>query len=213
MFGEHELKTQFIKIADKKIHLLEEKGGIIRYRRENVEKLIKNSREKLKVLPSPAIGYGVRLLMVKFKEPVVIPPQDSITGFVEAPVEIDVKVGDLSIDHFIVGKEKYALYGTLEAGVICRYHVSFFYTEEPESIGVAKLIVSNPSPEWKSLERVVIPIRGTSMYYESTKAYYPLLVVTIKNHNPEVNNTGKPPKEGLSAVGEGLSLPNFLMRW
>ncbi|WP_087035969.1 DUF432 domain-containing protein [Thermococcus litoralis] len=213
MFGEHELKTQFIRIADKKIHLLEEKGGIIRYRRENVEKLIKNSGEKLKVLPSPALGYGVRLLMVKFKEPVVIPPQDSITGFVEAPVEIDVKVGDLTIDHFIVGKEKYALYGTLEAGVICRYHVSSFYTEEPESIGVAKLIVSNPSPEWKSLERVVIPIRGTSMYYESTKAYYPLLVVTIKNHNPEVNNTGKAPKEGLNAVGEGLSLPNFLMRW
>jgi hypothetical protein len=213
MFGEHELKTQFIKIADKKIHLLEEKGGIIRYRRENVEKLIKNSGEKLKVLPSPALGYGVRLLMVKFKEPVVIPPQDSITGFVEAPVEIDVKVGDLTIDHFIVGKEKYALYGTLEAGVICRYHVSSFYTEEPESIGVAKLIVSNPSPEWKSLERVVIPIRGTSMYYESTKAYYPLLVVTIKNHNPEVNNTGKAPKEELNVVGEGLSLPNFLMRW
>lgn len=213
MFGEYELKTQFIKVGDKKIHLLEEKEGVIRYRRDDVEKLIKNNGEKLKVLPSPALGYGVRLLIVRFREPVVIPPQDSITGFVEAPVEIDVKVGDLTIDHFIVGKEKYALYGTLEAGVICRYHVSSFYTEEPESIGMAKLIVSNPSPEWKSLERVVIPIRGTSMYYESTKAYYPLLVVTIKNHNPEVNNTGKPPKEGLSAVGEGLSLPNFLMRW
>ncbi|WP_175060190.1 DUF432 domain-containing protein [Thermococcus sp. 2319x1] len=213
MFGEHELKTQFIRIADKKIHLLEEKGDIIRYRRENVEKLIKNSGEKLKVLPSPALGYGVRLLMVKFKELVVIPPQDSITGFVEAPVEIDVKVGGLTIDHFIAGKEKYALYGTLEAGVICRYHVSPFYMEEPNSIGVAKLIVSNPSPEWKSLERVVIPIRGTSMYYEGTKAYYPLLVVTIKNGIPEVNNTGRPPKDGLRAVGEGLSLPNFLVRW
>jgi hypothetical protein len=213
MFGEYELKTQFIKVGDKKIHLLEEKEGVIRYRRDDVEKLIKNNGEKLKVLPSPALGYGVRLLMVRFREPVVIPPQDSITGFVEAPVEIDVKVGDLTIDHFIVGKEKYALYGTLEAGVICRYHVSSFYTEEPESIGVAKLIVSNPSPEWKSLERVVIPIRGTSMYYESTKAYYPLLVVTIKNHNPEVNNTGKAPKEELNVVGEGLSLPNFLMRW
>jgi hypothetical protein len=213
MFGEHELKTQFIKIADKKIHLLEDKGGILRYRREDFEAIIKNNGEKLRVLPSPALGYGVRLLMIKFREPLVIPPQDSITGFVEAPVEVDVKVGDLTVDHFIVGKEKYALYGAIEAGVICRYQVSSFYTEEPNSIGVAKLIVSNPSPEWKSLERVVIPIRGTSMYYESAKAYYPLLVVTIKNHNPEVNNTGRPPKEGLSAIGEGLSLPNFRMRW
>lgn len=51
------------------------------------------------------------------------------------------------------------------------------------------------------------------MYYENTKAYYPLLLVTLKNHSPEVNNTGRPPKEGLNAVGKGLSLPNFLMRW
>lgn len=213
MFGEYELKTQFIKIANKKIHLLEDKEGIIRYKRDEVEKIIKANGEKLEILPSPAVGYGVRLLMVRFKEPVVIPPRDSLVGFIEAPVEIDVKVGELSIDHFIVGREKYALYGTLEAGVICRYHVSSFYTVEPESIGVAKLIVSNPSSEWKSLERVVIPIRGTSMYYEKEKAYYPLLIVTIKNHNPEVNNTGRTPKEGLSVVGEGLSLPNFLMRW
>ncbi|MBP1911453.1 DUF432 domain-containing protein [Thermococcus stetteri] len=213
MFGEHELKTHFIKIGDKKIHLLEEKNDMVRYRRDDREVLIKNKGEKLKILPAPPIGYGVRLLMIKFREPVVVPPRDAIGGFVEAPVEIDVKVGELSIDHFIVGREKYALYGTLEAGVICRYHVSPFHTEEPGSIGVAKLVVSNPSPEWKSLERVVIPIRGTSMYYEGTKAYYPLLVVTIKDHAPEVNNTGRALKEGLEAVGEGLSLPNFLMRW
>lgn len=213
MFGEHELRTQFIKIGDKKIHLLEDKGNIVRYRRDEVERLIKKGEDKLRVLPAPPLGYGVRLLMIKFKEPLVIPPRDSMTGFVEAPVEIDVKVGELTIDHFILGKEKYALYGAIEAGVICRYHVSPFYVEEPNSIGVAKLIVSNPSSEWKSLERVVVPIWRTTMYYTPERAYYPLLVVAIKDQIPEVNNTGRPPKEGLSAVGEGLSLPNFLMRW
>ncbi|HII67925.1 MAG TPA: DUF432 domain-containing protein [Thermococcaceae archaeon] len=213
MFGEHELKTQFIKIGDRKIHLLEESESLVRYRRDEVEKIIKSNGEKLKVLPAPATGYGVRLLMVKFKEPLIVPSHDSLAGFIEAPIEIDVKVGGLSVDHFIVGREKYALYGALEAGVICRYHVSPFYLKEPDSIGEAKLIVSNPSPEWKSLERVIIPIWKTSMYYEGTKVYYPLLIVTMKNQAPEVNNTGRAPKEGLNAVGEGLSLPNFLMRW
>ncbi len=97
--------------------------------------------------------------MIKFREPpLVIPPKDAIAGFVEAPpVEVDVKIGDLTIDHFILGREKYALYGAIEAGVICRYHVSPFYTEEPEAIGgVAKLIVSNPSPPSGS------PSRGLS---------------------------------------------------
>lgn len=87
------------------------------------------------------MGYGVKLLMIKFRDPLVIPPKDAVAGFVEAPIEVDVKIGDLTIDHFILGKEKYALYGAIEAGVICRYQVSPFYTEEPESIGVAKLIV------------------------------------------------------------------------
>jgi len=189
MFGEHELKTQFIKVGDKKIHLLEERESLVRYKRDDVERIIKNNREKLKVLPAPATGYGVKLLMVKFKDPLVVPPRDSLVGFIEAPVEIDVKVGELTIDHFMVGREKYALYGTLEAGVICRYHVSPFYAKEPDSTGAAKLIVSNPSPEWKYLERVVIPIRKTSMYYEEARAYYPLLIVTIKDNNSEVNNT------------------------
>ncbi|AJC72309.1 hypothetical protein X802_09270 [Thermococcus guaymasensis DSM 11113] len=213
MFGAHELKTQFIKVGGKKIHLIEESENLVRYRRDEVERIIKNNGEKLKILPAPATGYGVRLLMIKFKEPLVVPPQDSLTGFIEAPIEIDVKIGELTIDHFIVGKEKYALYGTLEAGVICRYHISPFYAEEPDSLGVAKLTVSNPSLEWESLERVVIPIWKTPMYYESSRAYYPLLIVTIRDNVPYVNNTGKPPKDGLNAVGEVLSLPNFLMRW
>lgn len=213
MFGEHELKIQFIKVGDKEIHLVEDIESLVRYRRDEVERIIKNNGEKLKVFPTPAFGYGVGVLMIKFNEPLVVPPNDSLTGFIEAPVEIDVKVGELSIDHFILGREKYALYGTLEAGVICRYHVSPFYTKEPDSIGVAKLTVSNPSPGWKSLERIVIPIKGTTMYYESTRAYYPLLIVTIKDQIPEVNNTGEAPKDGLNAVGERLPLPNFLMRW
>ncbi len=80
MFGEHELRTQFIKIADKKIHLLEDKGGIVRYRRDDFEVIIKNNGEKLKVLPAPALGYGgVKLLMIKFRDPpLVIPPQKTL---------------------------------------------------------------------------------------------------------------------------------------
>ena len=213
MFGEHELKTQFIKVGGKKIHLLEEKGGIVRYRRDDVERLIKANDEPLKIRPASAIGYGVNLLMIKFEEPITVSPGDSLTGFAEAPIEVVAEIGGVEIDRFILGREKYALYGAIEAGVICRYHVSPFYLEEPEAIGVAKLLLSNPSNEWKSLEKVVLPIKNTPMYYTEKKAYYPLLVVILKNHIPEVNNTGKPPKEGLNIVGNQLSLPNFLMRW
>ncbi len=214
MFGEHELKTRFIKIGDTKIHLLEDSPGLVRYRREDVEKLIKiKDGEKLNVLPAPAIGYGVRLLMVKFREPLVVPPKDSLPGFVDAPVEVEVKVGGTPVDRFQVSREKYALYGTIEAGAIARYHVGSFRTNEPDSMGVLKMIISNPSGEWKNLGKLVVPIWNSAMYYTQERAYYPLIIVTLKNHVPEVNNTGKAPKDGLTPVGPGDALPNFLMRW
>ncbi|ASI99941.1 DUF432 domain-containing protein [Thermococcus celer] len=213
MFGEHGLRTRFIKIGDKRIHLLEEKGDIVRYRRDDTELLIKKSDNKLGIFPAPAVGYGVKFLMIKFKAPVVVPPRDSLTGFVEAPIEVDVRLGGKSVDHFIVGREKYALYGTIEAGLIARYHLSPFYLEEPDSLGVVGLILTNPSDDWKSLDRIVFPITNSTMYYSGDRGYYPLLIVTMKNHIPEVNNTGKPPREGLNAVGDAGSLPNFLMRW
>ncbi|NJE09203.1 DUF432 domain-containing protein [Thermococcus sp. M39] len=212
MFGEYELRTRFIKVFDKKIHLTEETDEIVVYRRDEIKRIIKKA-DRLKILPSPAIGYGVKLLMVKLNEPIAVPPKDAISGYIEVPIEVDVKVGDLTIDHFILGKEKYALYGTVDVGVITRYHKSKFYVKEPDSVGIAKVIISNPSKEWKLIERIVFPIKDSVMFYTKDKAYYPLLIVTLKTAVPEVNNTGKPPKDGLIPTREALSLPNFLMRW
>ncbi len=213
MFGDHRLKTQFIKIADQKIHLVEDKMGFVRYRRGNIERLIKGVDEVLKLLPAPAVGYGVPLLMVKLKEEVVVPPRDSISGFLDVPVEIKAEVGNLPIDRFLIGREKYALYGPIENGVITRYQVRPFYLNEPDSVGIAKVILSNPTGKWKSLEWIVFPIKGSTMYYDENRAYYPLILVTLKYHSPEVNNTGKAPREGLDMAGSGKPLPNFPMRW
>lgn len=212
MFGDIELKAQRFLVGNYQIEL-EEKGDIIIYKRDEVRRIIKKGEETPRILPSPAVGYGVDLMMLKLKEPIVVPPKNVLTGFVEAPIEVDIKVGELIIDHFNIGREKYALYGTVDVGVITRYHVSDFHLEEPKALGTAKIIVSNPSKDWKMLERIVFPIKNSVMFYSNDKAYYPLLVVTIKNNILEVNNTGKPPKEGLNATMELLALPNFLMRW
>ncbi len=212
MFGEYELKTRFIRVFDKKIHITEETNDIVVYRRDDVKRIIKKSG-KLKILPSPAIGYGVKLLMIRFDEPIAIPPRDAISGYAEAPIEVDIKIGKLIIDHFILGQEKYALYGTVDVGVITRYYRSPFYLKEPESAGVVKIIISNPSKEWKMVDRIVFPIKDSVMFYTAEKAYYPLLAVTLKANVQEVNNTGKPPKENLIPTKEALSLPNFMMRW
>ncbi len=212
MFGEHELKTQFIKIADKKIHLVERPGDTVLYRRDDVRVLIKKGNGGLWVLPAPAEGYGVDFLMIKLTEKMAIPPKERVTGYLSAPIDISVRSGNAEIDRFVVGREKYALYGRITSGVITRYHASEFHPEVPEATGVVKLVINNPTEKWKLVERVVIPIKGSTMFYSKERAYYPLVVLTTKEPY-EVNNTGNPPDGTLTATHRAEPVPNFRMRW
>jgi len=214
MFGEHELKTQFIKVAGKKIHLVEEKPGIFKYRRDDVEVLFKGDDNKLLITPSPASGYGVKLLMIDFGERIVVPPQEELEFFLSAPVEVDVRLGDAVIDHFDVCREKYALYGTPEVGAIARYWRSAPGISEPEdAIGIVRLRIVNSSKKWRELDHVVIYLKDSVMYYSEERAYYPLIIVDFKTGIPEINNTGEAPVDGVRPTKEPLPLPNFVMRW
>ena len=211
MFGEHRLRTQFIHVGDSKIHVLENPDETFTYRRDGVVVKIVEGKE-LSILPAPAEGYGVGFLMVKLSEKLLIPPGEVVHGYLRAPVDVVVIVGNTPIDRFVVGREKYALYGEQTVGVIARYHVSEFYGEEPESLGVVKLIIRNPTREWRLVERVVIPIKNSVMFYSKEKAYYPVVILTTKEPY-EVNNTGNPPDGRLMATPGTATIPNFRMRW
>ncbi|ASJ15465.1 DUF432 domain-containing protein [Thermococcus radiotolerans] len=212
MFGEHELKTQFIKIIDKKIHLVESSEDTVLYRRDDVSVLIKRGGENLLVLPAPAEGYGVKFLMIKLSERIAVPPGEKLTGYLSAPIDISVRSGNIEIDRFVVGREKYALYGEKTIGVIARYHVSDFHEKIPDSPGIVKLIINNPTESWKLVEKIVFPIRNSVMFYSEDRAYYPLIILTTKEIY-EVNNTGNPPDGTLKPTHEAEPLPNFRMRW
>ncbi|AEH24927.1 DUF432 domain-containing protein [Pyrococcus yayanosii] len=209
MFGEHELREGSIELPGETI-MLEKEGEFYRYRRGDVERIIVGG-EVLRILPAPAVGYGVKLLMIRLAEPLAVPPGGNVEGFLSAPVEVEVKVENLSIDRFSISREKYALYGTLEAGVIARYYKSRFWREEPPDPGVVKLKVINPSNDWRLLERVVFPLSGP-MFYSREKAYYPLITVSLKK-DVEVVNTGKAPLPGLKAASEERHQLKFMMRW
>jgi len=211
IFGRHRLRTQFIHINERKIHILELGDGRFLYRRDDVTVLLHGARY-LEVLPAPGEGYGVKFLMVRLSERLAIPPGETVQGHLSAPIDVLVKVGDTVIDRFIVGREKYALYGEHTIGVVSRYHVAEFRTREPDSLGVLKLVIRNPTQEWKLVERVVIPIRNSVMFYSDEKAYYPLVILTTREPY-EVNNTGNPPDGRLKPTHRAEPLPNFRMRW
>ena len=213
MFGEYKLRTQFIKIGDVKIHIVDEGGDLFRYRRGDVSVLLKRGEGKFEVVPAPAEGYGVKILLIDFEDRILIPPKEEVGFYLSAPVEAEVRLGETVIDRFHVSREKYALYGTPEVGAIARYWTSKVYPSEPDSTCVLRVSVINGTAKWREMDHIVVYIRDSVMFYSGERAYYPLVMVEFKSDVPEVNNTGKPPKEGLKPSKEPLPLPNFLMRW
>ncbi|WP_297418135.1 DUF432 domain-containing protein [Thermococcus sp.] len=213
MFGEYQLRTQFVKVGDTKIHMLEETEELIKYRRDNVRVILKKSRGGFRIVPAPAEGYGVKLLLIDFEERIMIPPRETLYFYLTAPIEAEVLLGDTVVDRFQISCEKYALYGTPEIGAIARYWRSGVYASEPESPGLIRIMITNKTNKWMEMDHVVVYIAGTVMFYSYYRAYYPLVKVEFKSDVPEVNNTGEPPREGLTPSKKPLPLPNFLMRW
>ena len=216
MFGDYELRTQFIKLGDVKIHLVEEKDGLFRYRRGDVTVVFKKESGRLSIVPAPAEGYGVRILYIDLDGRVLLPPGEEMEFYLTAPVEAVVTVGGAVVDRFNLSREKYALYGTPEVGAIARYWRSEIHKREPESIGIIKVRTVNKTNEWAELDHIVVYIKDSVMFYSSEKAYYPLVIAEFRESLKgiaEINNTGKPPVDGVNPTREELPLPNFVMRW
>ena len=210
-FGTHGLDGEMsITVGNRTINLRKSGEGYGYEREDRRVSLV--DAESLEILPYPAIGYGVRFLMLRLRADLVVPPGDSLTGYLSAPVDVSVRVGDVEIDRFTVCREKYALYGKDNVGVITRYWVTSFSRDEPEPLGAMKVVVRNPTERWGRLDRIVVPIANSPMFYSPDRAYYPLVIVTLREF-PEVNNTGNPPDGTLKRAGEDRIIPNFLMRW
>ncbi|ASJ17309.1 hypothetical protein A3L04_09630 [Thermococcus chitonophagus] len=207
MFGKTKLIEGEISVGAQKISI-RKMGTWFEYVRGDVRKLV--AGDEIAIYPAPAKGYGVKLMMVRLEEELIVPPNIGVEGFFSVPIEVSVKAGDVEVDRFSIGKEKYALYGTLERGVIVRYSRSRI-KEKPEGIGVMKVKIVNKGPSWGKIERIVFPLLDI-MYYTKERAFYPLIEVVI-NRGIEVINTGKPPLKNLSAVGDELKKLSFKMRW
>ncbi|MFA4640390.1 DUF432 domain-containing protein [Pyrococcus kukulkanii] len=206
MFGKIKLAQGSISIGDQKIEIKRLREWF-EYLRGDVRRKIVG--DTLQILPAPAKGYGVKLMMVRLEEDIVIAPGNRVEGFLTVPIEVSVRAGEVEVDRFPLGGEKYALYGTLERGVIVRYSRGSIQ-EKPNGIGVLKVKLINRGTSWGRVDRIVFPLLDV-MYYTKDRAFYPLVEVIV-DKDIEVVNTGEPPMDGLSVVGE-LKKLSFKMRW
>ncbi|CAB50531.1 DUF432 domain-containing protein [Pyrococcus abyssi] len=207
MFGKVKLRDNMdISLGGKTISISRVEDYYV-YLRDEVERVIVG--DEISILPEPARGYGVKLMMIRLESPIAIAPGKVLRGFIEVPIDVSVRTGSSEIDRFGIGREKYALYGTLENGVIVRY-VRAKLESNPRGVGNLKLIVLNNGNNWGFIDRVVFPMMNI-MYYSSDMAFYPTIRVEIEE-DINVVNTGEAPLPNLYSTGEEKSL-RFKMRW
>ena len=163
-----------------------------------VEKVIASDRTlKLGIFPIAPVHTPEKVadsVMLKLITPLVLDPQSQVVAYLTMPIEIGVVRSDTSevniIDVFSVGLQYYAIYGTPENGLLCRYHLTRISSDMPKAAlhqeAVLKVHFMNHTRKVITINRIVFLVAGTNFYVRGAEAYYNDLDMVV---NDKLSNT------------------------
>ncbi len=161
-----------------------------------VEKIIVSDQSlKLGIIPLAPVYTPEPLathLMLKLMAPIIIEPKSRASIYLTMPIEIGFVILDVKphiIDTFSLTRQLYAIYGTPDNGVLCRYHLSKPYIEMPDvnplEEAIVRVHIANYTDSISNINRMVFPAKGVDLYY-SDKVYFPDVEMII---NTKLVNT------------------------
>jgi len=135
--------------------------------------------------PNPITRY----ILVKFKNPIVLPSKSGLLIYIKIPVDQGVFVHDEHdsywlIDVFSTNRVKYCLYGLIEEGVVARCDVSETYSDlvKPElGHAIARVDVRNNYDDWVEVGKLLLDTQLLNLYYreDGWEAYTQEISMTI----------------------------------
>ena len=150
---------------------------ILRDRYKSMEYMVEKGTE-IEILPAKPSHVPTHLtnhMLIEMETPVYT--VEPMMIWITAPYELDIRLDGGSIAYLSPTKVKYYLYGDVVEGVLCRYHQTKLYIDEPrEESGVAslRLLITRVS---KPLKYLLIPLENIHVYEDGEKIYYnPILV-------------------------------------
>lgn len=178
MFGEIELP--FKHVSERNMVTLKRFSGGVIYKRvsdeEEIKKRVHSSKATVSLEPVEPFNCPKMVtshLLIELTRALVLPPKQSKSIYVKFPVEIGVLVKRSGktkvIDVYTDNPPKYALYGDIREGSVCRYYGSDQYLKrpkaEPGTEGVINVQVKNATGTWKEISRIVFPGIAMKIYH------------------------------------------------
>lgn len=187
-----EMEEKIVMLGTNKV-VFGSTGSAFRYRRYEGEVLasesliVSDAREThLGIFPNPPLRTPrevAKNVYIKFKSPVIVDHRSVAVLYSKIPIEIGVyrqhKDEELLIDVFSLSPPRYALYGTPEAGVVCRYIEADAVTEESAlevkqyEEAKVRIRITNDINNVIKIGKVIIPIEDVVFDHRNDEVWVP----------------------------------------
>ena len=192
---------------------VEVRGGELRVGdRYREQVLVVGEGARVEVVPTHPINVPTRVathIMVDVHPPVVVEGEGSF--WVSVPYELEVRVGDLAVAYLSPTKVKFAVFGEVTGGLLCRYSRSRAFEGPVHEVGKAPMLVRYESERTALVDIVVVPAY-TPIYVRGEGEYYYAAVKGKVSQGVIVAvPAGPPPVEGVREV-RGVRVAARIMR-
>lgn len=156
---------------------------------------------EVEVVPTHPVNVPTRVathIMLDVDPPAVVEGEGSF--WIMAPYELEVRVGDLAVAYLSPTKVKFAVFGEVTGGLLCRYSRSRAHESPVHEAGYAPMLVRYESEGAALVDIVVAPanipiyVRGEGEYY------YAAVKGRVSNGAIFASPAGPPPVEGVREV-------------
>ncbi len=197
LLGHHRLQSKSTKdyhlvFGENRIEI-NSAGPSLSYRRHTGSELAAEamivSNEDLVVIgvfPTPPLFTPAALaknLYLKFRTPVVVDQRSQAVVYAKMPIEIGVyrqsKDEEMLIDAFSRTRQQYALYGSPESGVVCRYTETEISTNKDDikpakyEEALVRVRIKNEIDNVVKVSKVIIPMDGVVLDHAHDDAWLP----------------------------------------
>ncbi len=197
LLGQHHLhpkttKDYQIVIGENRI-VIDGTGSALSYKRYvgselKTEVMVVSDEEQVVVgaFPNPPVltpKAVAKNVYLKFRSPVIVDQRSQVIVYAKMPIEIGIyrqsKDEEILVDAFSLRRQQYALYGSPDSGVVCRYIETEVSTNKDDikpakyEEALVRIRIKNDIDNIVKVSRVIIPMDGVVLDHAHDDSWLP----------------------------------------